>query len=82
MELPAWKSYRDEKGLVNNCYTATNICKSFVNNITVDPFINFDNESTRNDVSKGYLYKKISINEKHDPLNLVVRTEVDAYTVT
>jgi|ETNmetMinimDraft_26_1059896.scaffolds.fasta_scaffold144816_1 hypothetical protein len=42
----------------------------------------FENPSVLPDVSKGYLYKKISVDDKKSPVDFIVRTEVDAYYKT
>ena len=39
----------------------------------------FENPGVSNDVSKGYLYKKISVDDEKSPVDFIVRTEVDAY---
>ena len=73
----------EEKDIMKQCLEATNICKSFARNTCFAPYHEFEikpkgSKAKKSASSVGYKYRRFTLNEG-EPIDIVVRSTVDAY---
>ena len=73
----------DEKEILKQCLEGTNISKSFARNTCFAPVHKFEHKAPKSKTKKvsnlGYTYRRFTLSEGGKPMDVVVRSQIDAY---